>query len=54
MKSDKETSLILLSLQELNETMKILTKELKKSNTINEKFLLLERKKTLLESKCTN
>lgn len=54
MKSDKETSLILLSLQELNETMKNLTKELKKSNTINEKFLLLERKKTLLESKGTN
>ncbi len=54
MKSEKENSLILLSLQELNETMKILTKELKKSNVINEKFLLLEKKKTLLEVKSTN
>lgn len=54
MNTGKENSLILTSLRELNETMQILVKELKKSNTINEKFLLIEKKKTLLESKHVN
>lgn len=54
MTPEKETSLILRSLQDLNETMKNLAKEIKKSNTLNEKFLLLEKKKTLQENKSTN
>ena len=54
MNTEKETSLILRSLQDLNETMKNLSKEIKKSNTLNEKFLLLEKKKTLQENKSIN
>lgn len=53
-KEQKENSQILAALRDLSISMQNLTKETKKSNELNEKFLLLERKKTLMESKSTN
>ena len=54
MKNDKETSLIILELRELSNNMKTLTKELKRTNSINERLLITERKKTLTDIKSTN
>jgi len=54
MTPEKENLLKINSLKELNENIKNLTKEMKRSNQLNERFLISEKKKTLIESKGTN